>query len=473
MKKLLLPVVMVMALSGCVNLAPSYERPRLAVENIWPQGPAYLLATDEKAQRLPTWQEFYRSEQLRQVIALALENNRDLRELVLNIEKARAQYGVERADTFPTIAAGLSSTASNSSELQSGVDRTSHQHAANVAMSTYELDFFGRVRNLNESALESYLATQEAMRAGQSALISSVATTWLQLAADRELLRLQESILQSRERTFKLMQASYDLGAISRLDYEQAVAKVNDTRASIQQYVRRVAQDQNALQLLVGDKLDASMLPDSIPEGLVAPITSINVPSEVLLRRPDIVAAEHQLKGANASIGAARAAFFPSVSIMGSVGTGSLHMSDLFRSGSGMWSFAPKVNLPIFTGGLNKSNLELATVNQQLAVNNYELKIQTAFKEVADALATEGTVDKELQARKDYMRAMQKAEQLALVRYEQGASSYQDYLSIQEAMNQARQAYITAKMTTRASQVTLYKVLGGGSRLQRQATTRK
>lgn len=461
MKKYLsiLPLVAALALTGCVNLAPDYERPAAPVEQAWPQGEAYQ-QSELRREALPEWQAFYRDARLQQVITTALENNRDLRISALNVEKARALYGVQRAELFPTVAA----TANNAVQRARG-GSTAHTYTAQVAMTSYELDFFGRVRNLNEQALQSYLQSEDARRSAQSSLIAQIASTWLTLGADRAQLKLQQEVLASQEESFRLVEESYKYGAASQLDFEQARTTVASARAQIASYIRAVAQDRNALELLVGTKVDDALLPETIALDATLPASlPKGVPSEVLLNRPDVQSAERGMISANANIGVARAAFFPSVTLTAGIGTtGAHHIDSLFSAGTGIWSFTPNVSLPIFTGGANRSNLLAAEASQKIAAATYEKTIQTAFREVADALATEGTVERELAARRDYADAAGKAYELSDSRYKHGAAAFTEVLEMQRAKVAADQQLIVAQLSRAASLVTLYKVLGGGT----------
>lgn len=460
-----LPLVAVMALAGCVNLAPDYVRPEAPVAQAWPEGEAYQQSELRRGALAP-WQEIVADQRLRRVIETGLENNRDLRAAALNVELARAQYGVQRSELFPTIAAAAQNAGQRTPATlsQTGSHVTSHQYTAQLAMSSYELDFFGRVRNLNEQALQAYLASDDARLSARNTLIAEIAMAWLQLGADVRQLELQRETLASQEKSFQLMTDSWKLGATSQLEYEQARTTVAAARAAIESYVRAVAQDKNALELLVGAPVADDFLPKGIELGaVVMPSLPEGLPSEVLLNRPDVRQAERNLIGANAYIGAARAAFFPSISLTGALGTSGTELSQLFGSGSGMWSFTPNVTIPIFTGGLNLANLRAAEASQQIAVANYEKAIQTAFTEVANALATEGTVESELKAREEYADAAVKAFKLSESRYEHGAAAYTEVLDMQRAAVAAEQLLISAQLARASSFVTLYKVLGGGA----------
>ncbi|MDO5530467.1 efflux transporter outer membrane subunit [Sutterella sp.] len=461
MKKFLpvLPLVAALALTGCVNLAPDYERPAAPVAEQWPMGESYQ-AGEIKRQALPKWEEFVLDERLKQVIRLALENNRDLRITALNVEVARAAYGVQRADLMPTVAAA----AQNAVSHYESTSRTSHAYSASLAMSSYEIDFFGRVRNLTEQALQAYLQSEDAQRTAQGSLIAEVINAWLTLGADRAQLELQKETLASQEESFRLVEESYKYGAASQLELEQSRQTTAAARAAIASYIRAVAQDQNALELLAGTKIDESLLPTTLTLSATLPAyLPEGLPSEVLLNRPDIMSAERGMIAANAYIGVARAAFFPSISLTGSLGSQSTSLSDLFGNGSGFWAFTPSVSLPLFTGGANLANLQSAAAQERIAAATYEQTIQSAFREVADALATEGTIERELKARTEYADAASKAFELSSSRYKHGAAAYTEVLDAQRTKVSAQQALITTQLSRAASFVTLYKVLGGGT----------
>lgn len=466
----MLPLVAVMLLSGCVNLAPDAQQPQAPVETAWPTGDAYGWV-DVRKEALPSWQEFFQDERLRSVIAMALENNRDLRIAALKVEKARAQYGIQRSQLLPTVGANFDEKVTRSQTDSNDV--TNHSYDASVGLVSYELDFFGHVRNMNEQALQSYLATDDARASFENTLISEVAMLWLTAATDNVQLALQREILKTQEESFRMIEESYRLGAASRFDYEQARTTVSAARAGITKYVRAVAMDRNALDLLCGAKVAENLIPTDLPAVLTQKaFLPEGLPSEVILARPDIRMAERGLEAAAANIGVARAAFLPRVTITGAAGTASGidvrdgsdgHLSDLFDPMTGYWAFTPKVSLPIFTGGRNLANLEAAKVGERIAVAEYEKAIQNAFREVADALAAEGTVENELKALTELSEAASKAYELADLSYKAGAVSYNDLLISQRAMVDARQGMISAQRARVASAVTLYKVLGGGS----------
>jgi multidrug efflux system outer membrane protein len=411
------------------------------------------------------WQEFFVDPQLQKLIALALENNRDLRVAVLNIERSRAQYRIQRAELFPQVDALGEGSGRRVPAALAGNDNaeTIHQYRADLAVSAYELDLFGRVRSLNEQALEQYLASEQARRSVQISLVSEVAANYLTLAADQERLSLAKETLANYQVSFDLTRSRFEAGVANALDYNQAKATVEAARGEIARYTTFVAQDENALNLVVGTPLPAELLPSALSETLTA-IKDLppGLPSEVLLKRPDILQAESQLKGYNANIGAARAAFFPRVILVSTIGTGSAELSGLFEDGSMVWSFAPRITLPIFDAGRNRANLQVAEVDRDIAIARYEQAIQTAFREVADALARRGTIDEQLSAQQALTDATAESYQLSLARFEKGIDNYLAVLVSQRFLYGAQQNLISARLVRLDNLVTLYKVLGGG-----------
>lgn len=471
MKRIRLPLVaLLIALSGCSTMAPTYEQPAAPVPAAWPEGPAYKVEAVKSAEKpmadIP-WQEFFIDPQLRKVIALALENNRDLRVAALNIERSRAQYQIRRSDLFPKIDA----TAAGNKQRQAGgafgdnPAITIEQYSVGLGVSSYELDLFGRVQSLKDQALEQYLSTEQARRSVQISLVSQVATGYLTLAADMERLQLAKETLANQQESYKLTKNRFEAGVSSALDLNQAQTSVDAARVDIARYTALVAQDENGLNLVVGAPVPAELLPQSLSETL----TSLKevppgLPSDALLHRPDILQAENLLKGFNANIGAARAAFFPRITLTGSIGTGSSELSGLFAPGSFIWSFAPRVTLPIFAGGSNVANLKVAEVDRDIAVAQYEKAIQTAFREVADALAQRGTIDEQLTAQQSLADATAESHKLSQARYDKGVDSYLQVLDAQRALYGAQQNLIAVRLTRLANLVTLYKVLGGGTK---------
>ena len=457
-------------MSGCVSLEPRNKPVPLPVADAWPADaiaattvpPGTVAAADIG------WHEFFVDPRLQQLIALALANNRDLRVAVLNVDKARAVYRVQRAARVPAIeATGTMSRQRSYSPLRtpSGDYPFSEVDAANLSVAAFEFDLFGRVRSLSRSALQQYLATAEARRAAQLTLIAEVANAWLTLAADHELQQLAASTLANQEDAFHLTQQKYDHGAVSGLDLAQAETTVQSARADAARYDGSVAQDRNALTLLVGVTPDAALLPGALDQ----PVTGLTplpagLPSTVLLRRPDVLQAEHVLRAANASIGAARAAFLPSISLTGSVGTASDDLSGLFKAGNRTWSFVPQIDLPIFQGGRLLAGLAGARADRDIAVARYEGAIQSAFREVTDALALTQTLQRQREADEQLAAASARAYQLSDERYRAGRDSYLTLLVAQRSDYAARQSLIAIRLAEQSNRVSLYKVLGGGWR---------
>ena len=412
------------------------------------------------------WQEFFVSPHLQKLIGLALANNRDLRVAALNIEKSRAQFRIQRADLFPKVDAGAAATYQRLAEDFSGtglpVDL--HQYTVGLGVSSYELDLFGRVQNLKDQALQQFFATGEARRSVQISLVAEVAANYLTLAADREQLKLAGDTLASRQTSYQLIRRRYESGMSSALDLHQAQITVDTARVDIARFTTFVAQDENALNLVVGSHVPNDFLPDELSDTLTA-VKDLQpgLPSDVLLSRPDILQAEALLKGANANIGAARAAFFPRITLVSSVGFGSDELSGLFKDGSSVWKFAPQISLPIFNAGSNQANLEVAEVDRDIAVAQYEKAIQTAFREVADALALRGTINDQVAAQQSLTDATGESYRLSQARYEKGSDSYLNVLDSQRSLYGSQQNLISVRLARLTNLVTLYKVLGGGS----------
>jgi multidrug efflux system outer membrane protein len=389
--------VALLALAAC-TLAPDYERPAAPVAASWPSGPAYPAESGTPAAQAVaeiSWQEFFVDPNLQKVIELTLANNRDLKIATLNVERFRAFYQIERAGLLPQLNASAAGSVQRVPADLSGTGSSEifRQYSAGLGVSAYELDLFGRVQSLKDAALEEYLASEEARRAAQISLIAAVAQSYLTLAADREVLALASQTLESRQSTFGLIEKRFKAGITSALDLHQAQTLVDGARVQSVQATRLVAQDENLLTLLVGAPLPAELLPMQLGEEVTLQELAPGLPSESLLRRPDILQAEHRLKGANANIGAARAAFFPRIALTGSVGVGSAQLSGLFKAGSNAWNFAPQITVPIFDAGRNRANLKVSKVEREIAVAEYEKAILVAFREVADALAERGTIN--------------------------------------------------------------------------------
>jgi multidrug efflux system outer membrane protein len=452
-------------LAACTNLAPTYSRPAAPVAADWPTGPAYAARVADQASAADiAWQDFFVDERLRALIAQALANNRDLRVAALNIERARALYQIQRADLFPTVDAAASTLSQRvpADLARSGQATTTQIHQASVGFSAYELDFFGRVRNLNEQALQQTLATAETRRSVQISLVAEVANAYLTLAADRERLQLARGTLESQQTSYGLIRRRFDAGAATQLDLRRAQTTVETARADVARFTSQVAQDENALVLLVGAPVPSQWMSPILVEASSLAELPTGVPSDVLQRRPDIRQAEHRLQATHANIGAARAAFFPRITLTAAGGVASGDLGDLFKGGAGAWSFLPQIVLPIFDGGRNRANLAASEVDRDIALAAYERSIQSAFREVADALAQRGTLGEQLDARRSLVEATEDTHRLSRIRFDEGAESYLEVLDAQRSMYAAQQDLITVRLSRLANQVTLYKVLGGG-----------
>jgi multidrug efflux system outer membrane protein len=452
-------------MSGC-SLAPKYKQPKVPIPAQWPQGEAYK--SGRATPRAPTVpelsrQEFFADEQLQKIIEIALDNNRDLRLAALNVERARALYGIQRAELFPTVnAVGAGSKQRRSADLVSpGDPRTIEQYSVDLGIAAWEIDFFGRIRSLKDQALEAYLATEQARRSAQIALMAEVARAYLTLAADRENLKLARATLETQQAAYGLVQKRYDVGLATELDLRQAQTQVDAAQGDVPRYTQLAAQDQNALNLLAGSPVSEDLLPMDLSSVIPPKEISPGLSSETLLNRPDIVAAEHRLKGAYAFVGAARAALFPRISLTTSVGTASDELSGLFSSGSDTWNFAPQIAMPIFDAR-TWAALRVSKADQKIILTQYEKTIQTAFREVADALAVQGTINQQVSAQQSLVDAVAETYRLSNKRYTMGIDSYLGVLDAQRSLYAAKQGLITIRLAKLANQVRLYAVLGGG-----------
>jgi multidrug efflux system outer membrane protein len=456
-------------------MAPKYARPAAPVPAQWPSGPAYQTnATNISTNGLSTvpdlnWRVFFTDEKLKAIIAQALANNRDLRAAALNVEKARAQYGIRRSELLPvvngTATAGKERIAKDFSGT--GKPETLGTYSASLGAASWELDFFGRIRSLTEESLQQYFATEQARRNAQIVLISSVAQAYLALVADRESLGIAQTTLVTQQASYDLIKRRYDLGLANELDVSRAQVPVDTARRDLATYTQQVAKDENALNLLVGTPMVADW--SAAPTGLsrVTPPDEIGagLSSEVLLRRPDVLQAEDLLKAANADIGAARANFFPRISLTAAIGTESSELDKLFKSGSGAWSYTPQVVMPIFDPR-TWHTLRASKVQREIAVAQYEKAIQSSFRDVADTLAVRGTVDQQVAAQESLMNATAETYRLANSRYDKGLDSYLSVLDAQRSLFAAQQGLVLMQLSKRANQVKLYEVLGGGGEVE-------
>lgn len=460
-----------LALAGC-NLAPRYVRPTLPVSVETPQGPAYRPATDTgdaAALADTSWQSFFTEPRLREVIALALANNRDLRLALARVEQARAQYRVQRADIFPSLNATGGATYQKSplgnvqgGGVGAGAGRFDI-YSASVGISAWEIDLFGRVRNLTRSAQEQFFAVEENRKASQIALVAEVATAWLTMAADQERLQVARKTEAAFRQTLELTQARFRAGVASDLEVRQAGTSHDRARADIAALTTQVAQDQNALNLLAGASVTQALLPEALADqGVTLDRLPGELSSEVLLHRPDVAAAEHQLIAAHADITVARANFFPRLSLTAALGTISLGLSNLFASGSENWSVAPTANLPIVDFGRNRGNLQAAKASRDAMLAQYEKVLQTAFREVADALARRGTIEDQLAAQRSLRGNSEAAYRLSEARFRAGVDGFLNTLDAQRSFYAAEQDLVATRLVREANAVEVYRALGGG-----------
>lgn len=465
MQKLRNSVLLMLAagvLSAC-SLAPRYERPAAPVATAFPAEPVPAVAASGVSADTG-WRQFFQDPRLQALIESALLNNRDLRTAALRIEEARAQYNIVAADLLPSFNAAVSGSRSRNSAATSplGVSTVSTAYQVGVNLAAFELDFFGRVRSLNEAALATYLATEEAQRAAQISLVAEVAKAYLAERAYAEQQELAQRTLNARETGYRLAQQRFEVGASSALDLRQQEVLVQTARATLATLVRQRAQAQNALTLLAGRPLgDLPPARTLSEQNLVAELPA-GLPSDLLTRRPDIRASEQQLIASNASIGAARAAFFPRISLTAGIGTASSELGNLFEAGTRTWSFVPQLALPIFDAGRNRANLSLAEVRNNLAVASYEKTVQTAFREVADALVARGAIDEQIDAQRRVQEAQADRLRLAEQRFQSGVASSLDVLDAQRELFSAEQSLVQTRLLRLTNAVDLYRSLGGG-----------
>jgi multidrug efflux system outer membrane protein len=478
---ILLVAVLGGALSGCVNLAPDYQRPVPPVPLDWKSRGAVDVRAAHPSNSATDWNDLVADERLRKIIARTLDKNRDLRVAVLNIERARAQSGIASAALYPQI--GVSMNASRSATpadlTSSGERHVSMQHSVDLGFASYEIDFFGRVRNLSEAALQNFFATEEAHRSLQLSLIASVATAWIQLATDQQRLSLARQTLETRWQSLSLVERSHMLGAQSGLALAQARGAVESSRLDVATYQTMVEQDRNAMELLAGSGLEEELMPVSLSTADFMKTTRLlvpppDLPSSVLLLRPDVLAAEHALRAGNADIGAARAAFFPRVALTGTVGSASGSLSGLFSGSSASWNFAPSISLPIFDAGERRNALGVSEAQRNIAIADYEKTIQIAFREVADALAERRMLAERIGAQQAFVASTEKSLALADALFKGGGGSYLEVLDAQRSLYAAQQALIGLQLVDHGNRIALYRALGGnfGANVKTQITSR-
>lgn len=465
-KSLIAALVAATALGGC-TLAPRYERPGLPVGQTWPAGadaaPSAVSGADL------AWRDVFLDARLQSVIQLALEQNRDLRVAAANIARARAEYRIQRAELLPAINATgtMQRSRTPASVSQTGQADVSDQYSVSAGFAAYEIDLFGRVQSLSAAALQSYFAVEENRRTVQISLIAETASAYLTLAADQDLLKIVQDTLASREAALDLSRKRFEAGATSELDLRQAQTLTEQARSDAAIAAAQVERDRNALRLLVGADVPAELLPngDLAKVSVLADIPA-GLPSDVLTRRPDVLAAEHTLRAQNANIGAARAAFFPRISLTASAGTVSPDLNGLFTAGTRAWSFAPQVMLPLFSGGANIAGLRATEASRDAAVAQYEKAIQTAFREVADALATRATIGDRVTAQTRLVDAAAATQRLTQARYDSGVDGYLAVLDAQRTLYAARQTLLAAELAEATNRVEVYRALGGGADLR-------
>jgi multidrug efflux system outer membrane protein len=490
MKRIVIASLVAAALSAC-TLMPHYQRPQPPVPDRWPADAGAPTAAASAAAPGVTpgaaqpgvsadqigWRDFFTDPRLARLIEIAIENSRNLRIAVLNVSASEAQFRIQRGNLFPAISATGSGVVekppANGALPLGGVGgsggsgtgaTTLRYYSAGIGFTNYELDLFGRQRSLTTTAFEQYLAQSETHRSTQISLVAEVASNYLAVLADEALVNLTAETLRSQLESYQLTQAMYDRETTTLLSLRQAQSSVESSRASLAQYQRQLAQDTHALTLVLGREAPTDLLPaseDIYAEGLLAEVPA-GLPSDLLTHRPDLLSAEHALRAANANIGAARAAFLPSIQLTGSGGTASGRLGDLFGRGTGTWSFAPTITLPIFAGGQNVANLDLAHIEKNVAVAQYELAIQTAFREVSDGLSARGTYLQQRSAQEALVAADADAYRLAEMRFRSGADSYLATLDAQRSLYAAQQGLVAVRQAELANRVTLYKALGGG-----------
>lgn len=478
-KKSLIHLIVLATLLPSCSFIPDFIRLKPPVAETWP------VTTDSQQANIAAdigWREFFIDEKLRKVIEIALNNNRDLRIAGLNIERARAQYQITTSNLFPTVNASGNATIQKIGESNSGNNNLANvinngviqqsngnsgeitrNYRAGVSFSNYEIDFFGRIRSLNTQALQLFLATEEARRSAHIALIAEVANAWLTLQADKERLKLAQDTLKSQQSSYDLNKSRFDYGIATGLDLQQAQILVDTAKVDVARFTSLIQQDENALVLLIGSNLPAELRPDNElqPATTLADLPA-GLPSEVLQKRPDVVQAEYNLQAANANIGAARAAFFPVISLTASIGSASTELNNLFSAGTGFWNFVPQIVVPIFNAGRNRANLKTAEIDRDINLAQYEKTIQTAFREVADSLAVRQTLTEQFNSQSSLVNASSESYRLSEARYKSGIDNYLLVLDSQRTLYAAQQNLISIRLIAFSNQVTLYKVLGGG-----------
>ncbi len=458
------PLLLCLGLAGC-TMIPELKKPAPPVAANWTEQAATPLSAEGgQAANALTWQEFFGEGELAQILGTTLENNRDLRVASLNVEAAQALYRVQRASQLPSVDVNGRASHQHVTEAQAGTDKTNSDYSANLASTSFELDLFGRLRSQSAAALERYFATSAARDTAQVSLVAETANAYLQWLADRQILSLTEATQKAQEDSYQLLEKRQQVGLSSKLDLAQVKIAVEAAKANRALYARLVEQDANALRLLMGVPGGAALEAHGLDQVQLRENLPLGLPSEVLLLRPDVREAEHELKARNADIGAARAAFFPRIALTGSVGLASAELDDLFSSSAmTAWSFIPQITVPIFQAGRLKANLRYSELQSDIAVARYERAIQVAFREVADALAARKTLVDEREAQQAQAAAAQEAYDLSYARYKSGIDSFLQVLDAQRTLYAAQQRVIEIEKRRLANLVALYKALGGGA----------
>lgn len=459
MKKKYIALLLGCALLSSCAMAPEYQQPQDMTSPSWTNGKGALeteVDGESVASHIP-WKDFFQSDELQSVIAMGLENNKDLRTAVLNIEKARATYNIQKAELFPKV--NIDAASSLAGDFEGNTITETYQ--VGLAVPYYELDFFGRISSLSDVALNSYLATESAQQSLTITLISQIAISYLKLVTDKENLQLAQDTLIAQQKSYDLIEKSYKFGLSTKLDLAQVRIAVETARTDLIRFGRLVQQDRNALVFLLGMHDDQKLpVEKSLAEIALLQDIPVGLPSQVLLKRPDVRQAEFDLRAAGANIGSARANFYPRIALTGQLGYQSGDLGDLFNNSG--WTFGPSISLPIFNSGQNKATLEVAEVEQKIAVTQYEKTVQTAFREVADELAARDTLGLQLSAQRMLVAASQDAYDLSLTRYNEGIDNFLNVLDAQRSLFTAQQGEIETQRQELANKINLYKVLGGG-----------
>jgi len=454
-------VAITFLVSGCATLSPEYERPSAPIPSTFASN---AKESNQSAQEL-SYRAFINDERLTKVVALALEQSRNLRKAVANIEAARATYRVQRSSEFPILEAGATGSKARSLNSTTNTTSISQSSSATIGLSSYELDLFGKARSLSEAEFETYKGVEEAEKTVRITLIAETVSAWLTYASDQSLLKLSQQTEQSAKRSLELVQKRVEKGIDSNVSLYSAQSIYQQAKADVANYTTKVAQDRAALELLVGARVDDALLPqelDKTSQNWLADVP-VGLSSEVLLNRPDVLEAEHNLKVANANIGVARAAYFPSITLTTKGGVGSSTLSGLFSGGtSTIWSFVPNISLPLFDAGEREANLDYAKAKRDVYVATYEATIQTAFKEVSSALARRSTIAEQYNAQKALVEANKQSYTLYDARYQKGVDTYLNVLLAERSFYNSEQSLISVQLEELSNRVSLYRVLGGG-----------